>query len=55
MNNQIETIFLESLPEYAHISSSTVREIMRYGGDISSFVPKVVVDYILEHALSKRF
>ena len=39
---ELETIFLFTDPKYAHISSSTVREVGRLGGDISSFVPEAV-------------
>lgn len=35
----IETLFLLTEPEYAPISSSLVREVFRYGGDITSMVP----------------
>lgn len=38
----IETLFLLTEPEYAPISSSLVREVFRYGGDISSMVPPEV-------------
>lgn len=36
----IETVILFTEPEYAHISSSVVRELMRFGKDASPFVPK---------------
>ena len=36
----IETILLYTLPEYSHISSSIVRELYRYGQDVSSYLPK---------------
>lgn len=36
----IETVILFTEPEYAHISSSVVRELMRFGKDVSPFVPK---------------
>lgn len=36
----IETFILFTEPEHTHISSSIVRELLRYGKDISSFVPK---------------
>jgi len=29
-----------TLPEHTAINSSVVREIMRYGGDVTKFVPK---------------
>ena len=36
----IETILLYTLPEYSHISSSIVRELYRYGQDVSVYLPK---------------
>jgi len=38
----LETIFLISKPEFSHISSTIVREIIKGKGDVSSFVPKVI-------------
>jgi pantetheine-phosphate adenylyltransferase len=39
-----ETIFLMPSPEYSFISSRMIKEIAKYGGDISAFVPPVVID-----------
>jgi len=39
----IETIFLISNPEFSHISSTIVREIIKGKGDVSAFVPKQVL------------
>lgn len=36
----IETFILFTEPEHTHISSSIVRELLRYGKDFSQFVPK---------------
>lgn len=36
----VDTLILFTEPEYTHISSSIVRELLRYGKDISMFVPK---------------
>lgn len=36
----IETILLYTLPEYSHISSSIVRELARYGQDVSPYLPQ---------------
>ena len=36
----IETIFLFTEPDLASISSSIVRELMKYGKDITQFLPK---------------
>jgi len=38
----VETIFLPAAPEHAHLSSSLVKEVARFGGDVSSFVPASV-------------
>jgi len=40
---EIETIFLISRPEYSHISSSIVREIIVNGGNARQFLPDEVV------------
>ena len=36
----IETILLYTLPEYSHISSSIVRELVHYGQDVSAYLPE---------------
>ena len=41
---EIEMIFLPTLSEYLHISSSLTREILRYGGDASGIVPPCISD-----------
>lgn len=38
----LETIFLISQPEYSHISSTIVREIIKGGGDARPFLPEEV-------------
>lgn len=39
LNTDLETIFLITSPEYAPISSTIIREVHRYGGDVSTFLP----------------
>ena len=39
IGGNIETVFLISQPEYSHISSTIVREIIKGAGDASSFIP----------------
>lgn len=46
---ELETIFLMSKAEYSFISSSTVKEIARLGGDVSRFVPPAVNEYLKQH------
>lgn len=40
---EIETIIIPTAQEFAHISSSAVRDILRHNGDTSLFVPEGVV------------
>lgn len=42
----IKTVFLITKPKYNFISSSTIKEILANGGDISKFVPEAVNDYL---------
>jgi pantetheine-phosphate adenylyltransferase len=38
----VETVFLAADPQWAHVSSSLVREVAGYGGDVSALVPSEV-------------
>ena len=42
MNNQIETVFILSTPQYSPVSSTIVRDIIRHGGNVKQFVPDSV-------------
>jgi pantetheine-phosphate adenylyltransferase len=37
--HQIETVFIITSPQYAHISSTIIREIHRYGQNVDEFLP----------------
>jgi len=39
----IETLFLTTNIKYSYLSSTIVKEVAKYGGDISGFVPECVV------------
>ena len=39
MVDQLETVFLITSPKYAHISSTIIREVHFYGGDVSDLLP----------------
>ena len=45
---EIETIFLITNLKYSYLSSTIVKEIASYGGDISKFVPKEHIGRIYE-------
>jgi pantetheine-phosphate adenylyltransferase len=38
----IETVFLPGDPRFAHVSSSLVKEVVHYGGDVTGLVPDQV-------------
>ncbi len=46
----LESIFVMSSPEYGYLSSSVVRQIASFGGDVGDFVPPCVAE-----ALKGRF
>lgn len=43
---EIESIFIVSKPGYSSISSSIVREILRYNGNAEQFIPKEALQYL---------
>ena len=45
---ELDTMFLTTDLKYAYLSSSTVREVARYHGNISAFVPPSVLPRVLE-------
>ena len=40
--NNVETIFLTCLPEFTSVASTLVRDVIRNGGNVSSFLPDAV-------------
>jgi pantetheine-phosphate adenylyltransferase len=44
----IDTFFLSTSPNYSFLSSSLVREVARYGGDVTSMVPAIVAKRLLD-------
>lgn len=46
MAPEIESIFIVSKPGYSSISSTIVREIMKYHGDVSQFIPKEALAFL---------
>ena len=50
LNEQIETFFIMTKNQYSFLSSSIVKEVARYNGNISDLVPPVV-----EEALKNKY
>lgn len=54
LNERVETIFMMPKDTYTFLSSRMVKEIARLGGDVSSFVPKVVQDALTNRLNAKK-
>ncbi|MBQ1492402.1 MAG: pantetheine-phosphate adenylyltransferase [Blautia sp.] len=50
----VDTVFLTTSLEYAYLSSTTMKEVAKFGGDISQFAPKEITDAVLEKLSSRR-
>ena len=50
LDEHIETFFIMTKNQYSFLSSSIVKEVAKYGGNVSELVPKVV-----EQALKEKF
>jgi pantetheine-phosphate adenylyltransferase len=44
----VETFFMTTNPNWSYLSSSLVREVARFGGDVSELVPAFVVERLAE-------
>ena len=40
----VETLFMSTAPSHSFLSSSLVKEIASYGGDVSAYMPSAIVD-----------
>ena len=40
---KLDTVFLYTRPKYAFLSSTVVKELARYGADLSDFVPRQII------------
>jgi pantetheine-phosphate adenylyltransferase len=45
---QLETLFVATNPDYSYLSSSLIREVASYGGDVSGLVPDTVLARLTE-------
>jgi pantetheine-phosphate adenylyltransferase len=42
LNQEVETIFLLAKTEYSHVSSSLLKEVLYFGGDVSVYLPPII-------------
>ena len=55
LDENIETVFLTCLPKYTSVASTLVRDVIRNGGDVSQFVPDVVLKTIQQNNKQELF
>ena len=51
---EIDTLFFATELNYAYISSTIVKEVASYGGDISGFVPPLIADQVYDKIASLK-
>ena len=54
LNPNVETMFMTTSLEYSYLSSTTVKEVASFDGDISQFVPEFVAEKVTEKMKEKR-
>ncbi len=54
MNPQLETVFLTASEKYTYLSSTVVKEMARYGADLSDFVPIEIIGDVIGRTNSLR-
>ena len=54
LNPRLETMFLPSSPKYTYVSSSMVKEMARYGADLSDFLPREIISDVQRKMDSRR-
>jgi pantetheine-phosphate adenylyltransferase len=50
---KLDTVFLPSSPKYTYLSSSVVKEMARYGADLTEFLPREIIDDVIKKTGTK--
>lgn len=54
LNPNMDTMFLATSLDYSYLSSSTVKEVASFDGDISEFVPEIVVEKVRKKVRERK-
>ena len=54
LNSDVETLFLTTSLDYSYLSSTTVKEVASFDGDITQFVPEFVAEKVTEKIKERR-
>ena len=49
----VETLFISTAPAHSFLSSSLVKEIASYGGDVSSYIPEILLARLQDRLAGK--
>ncbi|SHH17630.1 pantetheine-phosphate adenylyltransferase [Clostridium grantii] len=49
----IETVFMMTSAQYSYLSSSSVKQVAKFGGDLNDLVPKEIIDDVVNKILNK--
>ena len=47
LNSDVETVFMMTSAEYSYLSSSSVKQVAKFGGNINGLVPDEIVDDVI--------
>jgi pantetheine-phosphate adenylyltransferase len=53
MNNSLDTVFMTARENFQYLSSSVIKEVCHYGGDVSGLLPPEVHDEVVERLREK--
>ena len=54
LNPNVDTMFLPSNEKYTYLSSTVVKEMVRYGVDLSDFIPREIIGDVKRKAVQKE-
>ncbi len=54
MNPELETLFLTSSEKYMFLSSTVVKEMAAYGADLTEFVPREIIQDVIDKTKNRR-
>lgn len=49
LNTKVDTVFLMTDQKYSYLSSTIVRELIKFNADVSALVPSIVHEVVKEH------
>lgn len=46
LENRVETVFMMTNAEYSYLSSSIIKEVVKFGGSVTGLIPPIVEEYL---------